>query len=523
MKQKHIIVRGKIDPFKWPLLISVLIIGVSLVWGVHQVKANDSIEHVVTDVLEEYLPRTYQIHYQNIVWDKKTTSKLVWGYTNKHSVKPGESFHILLSTDVQDKKAVGHIEIYRIGYYGATDRKLYYKSGEVSVSYHDIPPASSAIGALWPSYFSDINTQNWQSGYYTIDFVNTSNQREQDIAYIVVTPPVISGDILVKLSTNTYQAYNMWGGSNLYESRYISKKGKVVSFDRPTPTQFYTWEYYYVLWLEKLAYELGVTVHYASDFDVHSNAQYTENYRIFISLGHDEYMTMEEFNHIYDRIFKLGKNTLFLSANSAYWQIRYADLNIDDGMKKYGRLMVCYKSMNDPITQYYDGDPTLKVTARFRDEYRYPETMLMGVSYQYYFSPKKDITFPYYANTDAKDFYLFKNTGYKKGTEVGDIIGHEWDNTDPKGDGKRYWDKEKSKLPLLPLDKIKVIFSGPVIDKKGRKGKAETVFFQSDAGAKVLSAGTFRWSWGLGKPGFEKEEFKQFNTNLIRDFLGMEF
>jgi hypothetical protein len=75
----------------------------------------------------------------------------------------------------------------------------------------------------------------------------------------------------------------------------------------------------------------------------------------------------------------------------------------------------------------------------------------------------------------------------------------------------------------LPLDKIKVIFSGPVIDKKGNEGKAEAVFFQSGAGAKVISAGTFRWSWGLGKTGFEKEAFKQFNANIIRDFLDMEF
>jgi hypothetical protein len=116
---------------------------------------------------------------------------------------------------------------------------------------------------------------------------------------------------------------------------------------------------------------------------------------IQLPIGHDEYMTIEEFNHIYDRIFKLGKNTLFLTANSAYWQIRYADLNTTEDMDKFGRLMVCYKTMNDPITQYYIGDPTLKVTARFRDEYRYPETMLMGVTYQFYFSPKKNITFAY--------------------------------------------------------------------------------------------------------------------------------
>ena len=82
-----------------------------------------------------------------------------------------------------------------------------------------------------------------------------------------------------------------------------------------------------VEWLEQLARELGLTVHYATDFDIHLNAEYTKNYPLVISVGHDEYWTKEEFTHMYDRIFVHGKNTLFLGANTAYWQIRYADVN----------------------------------------------------------------------------------------------------------------------------------------------------------------------------------------------------
>ena len=524
MKHKKTHISVNINYLKWLLLISVLILGLLVALGVHQVKTYGSISAVATNVLEDYLPGTYKIHNQRIVWvwNDLISSRMVWGYTNKHSVKPGETFQLLLSTEDKDKEAKGHIEIYRIGYYDSSDRKLMYKSNEVTVNYHGIPSAADAIGANWPSYFGNIETHNWKTGYYSFDFVSASNKREEDFAYIVVTPPVASGDILVKLSTNTYQAYNKWGGSNLYRSFFNGDRGQVLSFDRPTPSQFFRWEYFYVLWLEKLARELGVSVHYASDFDVHSNPQYTENYKIFVSLGHDEYWSMKEFNHVYDRIFKLGKNTLFLSANSAYWQVRYADFNIDDDMEKFGRVLVCYKSLDDPITQYYDGDPTLKVTALFRDNYRYPETMLMGISYQSYFPILKTNIFSYYANTDENDFYLFKNTGYEKGTEVGEIIGHEWDNTDPARDGKRNWDENKSKIPLLPLDKIKIVFYGSTIDHKGDEGNAEAVFFQSDAGAKVFSSGTNRWTWGLGKPGFEKEQFKQFNANVIRDFLGME-
>jgi hypothetical protein len=65
-----------------------------------------------------------------------------------------------------------------------------------------------------------------------------------------------------------------------------------------------------------------------------------------------------------------------------------------------------------------------------------------------------------------------------------------------------------------------VLFTGTPVDVEGKPGKAESVYFVSPAGAKVFSAGTIRWTWGLGKPGFENAPFRAFNENLIRDFLG---
>jgi len=56
-------------------------------------------------------------------------------------------------------------------------------------------------------------------------------------------------------------------------------------------------------------------------------------------------------------------------------------------------------------------------------------------------------------------------------------------------------------------------------DVWGRKGLAEAVYFESEAGAKVFSAGTIRWSWGLGRPGFIQPGFVRFNENLIRTML----
>ena len=52
--------------------------------------------------------------------------------------------------------------------------------------------------------------------------------------------------------------------------------------------------------------------------------------------------------------------------------------------------------------------------------------------------------------------------------------------------------------------------------------RTEAVYFVSEAGAKVFSAGTIRWPWGLAKPGFEQPSFQKFNRNLVLDFLGRD-
>jgi len=271
--------------------------------------------------------------------------------------------------------------------------------------------------------------------------------------------------------------------------------------------------------LEELARERNLTVHYATDFDIHLNAEYTKNYPLVISVGHDEYWSKDEFTHMYDRIFVHGKNTLFLGANTAYWQIRYADVNATLPESFQGRQMVCFKHNVDPIYFKTGQDPILDATGKFRDGNRRSEIMLMGVSYENFFPSISDERYPYYVATNNLKHPLFANTGYRRGDVIGDVIGHEWDNTDPSPQKNRYWDKQNSHIPLLQKEKILVLFRGHPIAKSGNKGTAEAVYFESDAGGKVFSSGTIRWPWGLTKEGFQQEAFKQFNRNLIEVFL----
>src|SRR3954454_10119880 len=70
------------------------------------------------------------------VWTSYYAKKIVWGYADKHSVAPGETFDLLLSTGPDVMETRGVVEIYRIGHHPdqeQPDRKLVYRSALLDV------------------------------------------------------------------------------------------------------------------------------------------------------------------------------------------------------------------------------------------------------------------------------------------------------------------------------------------------------------------------------------------------------
>lgn len=471
--------------------------------------------------LSEYLPELFYKRNKQAIWtDGRGAMHDVYGHVDRHSIMPGEAFNLMLSTGMDLKSVDGHVEIFRIGYYGNNDRKLVWRSPSITVPHQDTRDSAASVGTSWKPIVKNISTDQWRTGFYDVDFVAIKGLRYPHVAFVVVQDPSFSGDVLVKLATNTYQAYNQWGGHSLYKSKFMGKgqRGYMVSFDRPVPNgefnDFYTWEHSLIHWLEKLAAEQNFSVHYATNWDVSTHPELTRNYALLISSGHDEYWTREEFENTYQRIFKLGKNTIFFGANTAYWQVRYADVNQSSDSVGRGRQMICYKSIDDPI-RYRDKDHWLSnVTAMFRDQARTPETMLMGVAYQSFaHGPSQD----YYVKDTGLPF--FRGTGYIIGERVNRIIGHEWDNRDPARNGKRLFEPGVSMIKEIPEEDITVLLSGKTKDVDGESGQAEAVYFVSKAGGKVFSSGTNNWVKGLTREGAAWEKFRRLNENIIMYFL----
>lgn len=448
----------------------------------------------------------------------------VWGYADRHSIAPAESFQLMLSAGPVQQPAKGHLEIFRIGCEDGGDRRCVWCSEVLEVDPYEVMRAgrysqlldntAAALGPGWAPTLSVKETGEWDSGYYSVDFVSQCGQRDTDIAFIVVTDVTRCGDVLVKLATATYQAYNTWGGHSLYDDDNDPSKtrGHMVSFDRPTRSEFYDWEYYYVLWLERLARKEGFSVAYATNHDLTTDSKLASGYKLLVSVGHDEYWSQEEYRSTRKRLYEDGGNMLFLGANQCYWRVRYAEIN--PTLDNRGRLLICYKSAEDPVCQNTSKFPHFLATQRFRETPDKAESVLMGVAYQSNLAERWAPGFDY--RVAAADHPWFAGTGYKNGDNVVGLIGHEWDNRQPEATFAPPGEKRIA-VPFAspaPVEEIQVLFNGAPVDLFGREGLAEAVTFTTAAGATVFSAGSIRWSWGLGKERFVQEPFCLFNRNL---------
>lgn len=449
---------------------------------------------------------------QSTIWTEFFKGQRIWAYADRHSVRPGDRLNIMAAGGPGQPSRRARLEVFRVAMPAPI---LVWTSPFVEINYRAATASGSAIGPGWPPTFADIDTGAWPPGCYFADIVEQiTATRDVKAACWIVVNPKRSGAVLIRLGTNTYQAYNPWGGHSLYPSDDDEKRGLIVSFDRPCEPTFFEYDAYLVNWIEALAPSLG-GVDYASNFDVHADPTILDRYPLVITGSHDEYWSGEEFEAFHRRIFKLGRNVAFLGANTAYCQVRYGDLNRAPGGPDLGRQLVCYKTSSDPIGGRAGKlDPRRLTTNLFRTDGRRPETMLFGAAFQNWFegaSPRRPAF-----RVVRTDLPFFAGTGWKVGDVAADVIGYEWDNRDPDGDGKRLWVAGQSLDPAIDPGRVTVLFRGEAVGDDGERGVAEATLFKSPAGAQVFNAGSVRWVWGLGKEGFVNPAFQRFNANLFR-------
>jgi hypothetical protein len=306
--------------------------------------------------------------------------------------------------------------------------------------------------------------------------------------------------VVLKNSVETWQAYNTWGGYDLYAgpSGGYGQRSYAVSLDRPYAGNgagmFLTYERNAVKLAEYLAGRYGLKLAYVTGMDIAADPGLLGGASGLVSLGHDEYWTPGERAHV-TAARDAGMNIAFLGANAMFRRTRLQPTRVGGD-----RLVVCYKTsyVSDPM---YGKDAAL-VTADFRSgPGADPESSLTGTSYEGY-----PVDAAYVVTSPSS--WVFAGTGVRAGERFPHLVGVECDRVDPA-------------YPLLrPME----VLSHSPLTLAGAASYGDSAYYTHPGGAGVFNSGTMRWveaiygdqPHGIGgrTPGFAR----RVTANVLRAF-----
>jgi len=129
-------------------------------------------------------------------------------YTNILSCRPGDR----IALHAASANGPCTLEVARIG----QERDVVLRRLVVDVGDHALPARPDRDGCDWPVAFEIETESTWRSGYYDIMLTDSNAQTAHH--FFCLKPP--GNGPLAKaafvLATNTYHAYNWWGGANAY-------------------------------------------------------------------------------------------------------------------------------------------------------------------------------------------------------------------------------------------------------------------------------------------------------------------
>jgi len=334
------------------------------------------------------------------------------GYANQVSYHPGDSVFLMLSSSTD---SLVNISVYRL----STDLDLVFAETDVPVKQQDYYQYSYSFGCYWDTTYRFKLADDQRSGYYVAAIKNSSNNTEY-ITFIVKEPrQTTESDVLVIASSNTWQAYNKWGGGSFYRYEHNDlgediRHSVIVSFNRPNKADspfgdkghLVNAEMHLIRWLEENEIDYAV----ATDRDIHgSDFQFT-NRKVVMLHAHPEYYSTEMLDHL-ESYNTSGGNIMYLGANGLYWKVTMSD--------------------NDQLECRKDGDTHKYGSGTgglWKDKGRSP-SLLVGVHYS---GTGYDTYHPY--SVIEENHWVFDNTGLGKSDLFGEnslngggASGHETD------------------------------------------------------------------------------------------------
>lgn len=279
------------------------------------------------------------------------------GYTPHRSFRPGEVVPVHAASRSPEVSV-------RVTAFG--DDTVLWESAGLTIADHPVPDRAWAAGCRWPAAFEVPTDPGWDPGLHLVHFDDGTDGVDNP-AWFTLGGTAPERPLLV-LATNTWNAYNQWGGRCMYsgaaelsferplEHGYLTRAtdpdgfdGRVTSVvpgdleherlqryqaDHGVPlwtasSGWFSFERRFVEW----ASGEGIGLDYALDADLHRDPDLLHGRDVLLTVGHSEYWTAAMRDHV-DGWVDAGGRWAIMSGNTCFWQVR-----IDDD------VMTCHKGM----------------------------------------------------------------------------------------------------------------------------------------------------------------------------------
>lgn len=429
---------------------------------------------------ENALPGTRDWMLTSTRIDPATRYRCPWieGYCSHNSVRAGGTISFFVSTNPASDFT---LDLYRMGYYGGAGARHMRSLGPFQGVAQPEPPIGfkRLRDCRWTASASLRIPRDWPSGVYLGKLTELRSRLQSYVIFIVRDDR--PADFIFQCSDHTWSAYNRWPSQfSLYDdgkNEWYWGGGVQVGFNRPygrycqifdAPLsqgsgEFLLWEFSIAFWLEAQGYDIT----YISNLDTHTDPANLLRARGLLSVGHDEYWTIEMFRNVQAAI-AAGVNVAFLSGNSVCGRIVFSPDTAGAPNRVFERVGVFGPPGG---TREFDSMSTLEHVRPYANE-------LIGAH----------STGPVTGGADwtcvAPDHWLFAGTGMKRGDGIPGLVGWEW-HGDP-----------------APIPGLEIVASGPTQSAPGQPndGTFTATIYPGPKKNFVFNASTIWWGDGLSAP-----------------------
>lgn len=335
-------------------------------------------------------------------------------------------------------------------------------AGAACAADHPVPERAWADGCGWPVALEIPTEPDWPSGLYevTLTAADRAGPTSTSQAFFVLRPapgrPRASA--LLHLATNTYNAYNQWGGRCCYsgathvsferplERGYLRRPvdatgfdGRITDIEDPgDPTHqrlidyqaahdiplwtgssgWWNWERRFVEWAAREGFAIDVAID--ADLD---RPGLLDGYDVLLTVGHNEYWTRGMRDQV-DAFVDRGGRWAIFSGNTSFWQVRYDEPG----------QMTAYKGrahLDDPVRR--TDDHALLTSVWSDPSIGHPETSTTGLTFSrggYHRIGGAVSNGSGAYDVHRPDHWVFAGTGLARGDQLGAgsfIVGYEVD------------------------------------------------------------------------------------------------